>query len=35
VKELISALGGLRHLLVQLPSYDDASVGPVAGELGE
>ena len=35
IKELISALGGLRHLPVHLTDYDDAASGPVPSELGE
>ena len=35
VKELISALGGLRQLPVQLGDYDESRSGPVAAELGE
>jgi len=38
VKELISALGGLRQLVGRLPvlaDYDDPRSGPVASELGE
>ncbi|HEY8924559.1 MAG TPA: (2Fe-2S)-binding protein [Polyangia bacterium] len=35
VKELISALGGLRQLVVQLPDYEEARSGPVASELGK
>jgi len=35
VKELLSVLGGLRHLPVRLADYDEAHSGPVAGELSE
>ena len=35
VKELLSVLGGLRHLPMQLGDYDEAHSGPVAGELSE
>ena len=35
VKEMLSVLGGLRHLPVRLADYDEALSGPASGELSE